>query len=159
MHSSEIEETPEGMVWTIPASKSKNGQAFEVMAPRQAAEIIRRRLETRATWVFPSRDPKKPIDQKVLGVETWKYSPDCPNSRYEGIRTCPVGDWVPHDLRRTARTGLAKLGCPHEVAEACLNHTLAGVAGVYNRHQFSAEKRHWLQAWADHIANVSGGKA
>ena len=43
--------------------------------------------------------------------------------------------WVFHDLRRTAATGMARLGVLPHVVEAVLNHvsgSKAGVAGIYN---------------------------
>ena len=66
----------------------------------------------------------------------------------------PVSHWAPHDLRRTSRTLLAALGCPHEVAEAILGHVLPGVAGVYNRHKYDSEKREWLTRLATHLEHV-----
>ena len=56
----------------------------------------------------------------------------------------PVEHWSPHDLRRTTRTILAAMGCPDSVAEAILGHMQGGVSGTYNRHQYDAERRHWL---------------
>ncbi len=44
------------------------------------------------------------------------------------------------DLRRSARTLLAAMGCPGDVAESVLGHMIPGVAGVYNRHQYDAER-------------------
>jgi hypothetical protein len=49
-----------------------------------------------------------------------------------------------HDLRRTVATGLQRLGVRLEVAEAVLNHvsgSRGGIAGVYQRHDWAAEKR------------------
>lgn len=39
---------------------------------------------------------------------------------------------------------LAALGCPYEVGEAIIGHMLPGVGGVYNRHDYDAERRQWL---------------
>jgi hypothetical protein len=44
--------------------------------------------------------------------------------------------WRLHDLRRTATTGMARLGVAPHVADRVLNHqsgTISGVAAVYNR--------------------------
>ena len=53
--------------------------------------------------------------------------------------------FTPHDIRRTAATGLQRLGVPLVVSEAVLNHqsgaAKAGVAGVYNRHKYKLEKQ------------------
>ena len=53
----------------------------------------------------------------------------------------PVG--VSHDLRRTAISGMAQLGVAPHVADKILNHTagtISGVAAVYQRHEFMAER-------------------
>jgi len=55
-----------------------------------------------------------------------------------------------HDLRRTAATGLAKLGCPRVVQDRILNHVDGSVSAIYDRHRYHAEARAWLQKWADY---------
>ena len=60
----------------------------------------------------------------------------------------------PHDLRRTSRTLLAKMGCPEEVGEAILGHVTQGVAGVYNRYRSDAEKLQWLQRLAERLEAI-----
>jgi integrase len=45
-----------------------------------------------------------------------------------------------HDLRRTGRTLLSRIGVPFEVAEAVLGHRAKGVAPVYDRYDREAEK-------------------
>jgi integrase len=48
--------------------------------------------------------------------------------------------WTVHDLRRTARSLLARAGVASEVAEHLLGHAIPGVAGVYNRYNYYDEK-------------------
>lgn len=65
--------------------------------------------------------------------------------------------WRVHDLRRTLATGLQRLGVRFEVTEAVLNHVSgarAGVAGIYQRHDWAEEKRSALEAWARHVAMI-----
>ncbi|MGZ5000560.1 MAG: tyrosine-type recombinase/integrase, partial [Methylomonas sp.] len=151
----EVEDGANGMVWTIPVSKSKTKVPFNVMVPVQAAAILRKRLGMHsAGWLFPSRKIGKPIEQKVLGVEVWAHSPGCNHPHHRLKAKCPVGNWAPHDLRRTCRTVLSRLGCPVDVGETILNHTKGGVRGNYDHYKFDAEKREWLQRWADHIDNL-----
>jgi len=41
-----------------------------------------------------------------------------------------------------------------------LNHkgeSFAGIVGVYQRHDFAAEKRDALQRWADHVDQIVSG--
>jgi integrase len=65
-----------------------------------------------------------------------------------------VSDWRIHDLRRTAATGLQKLGTPLQVTEAVLGHTTGsrgGIVGIYQRHDYAGEKRAALEAWGAHV--------
>jgi len=62
-----------------------------------------------------------------------------------------IDPWTPHDLRRTVRTGIARLGCPPPVAEAILGHAAGGIVGVYDQHAYEAEAGDWLQKWNDHL--------
>ena len=67
-----------------------------------------------------------------------------------------VDDWTWHDLRRTAATGMARLGCPREHVEAALNHISArgGLVGIYQRHSFTQEAGAALEAWQTHVASL-----
>jgi integrase len=74
----------------------------------------------------------------------------------------PMPDWRFHDLRRTVATRMADLGIQPHVIEAVLNHisgSKAGVAGVYNRSLYAAEKHAALTVWAEHIMAVAEGRA
>ena len=62
--------------------------------------------------------------------------------------------WRFHDLRRTAASGMARIGVAPHVIEKVLNHqsgVISGVAAVYNRHGYEAEKREALERWADYV--------
>ncbi len=59
------------------------------------------------------------VNQKALSVALFA-------SRKAGD-ACPMDHWTSHDLRRTTRTGLARLGCPFEIGEFILGHRLPGV--------------------------------
>jgi hypothetical protein len=68
-----------------------------------------------------------------------------------------VAPWVVHDLRRTAASGMARLGINLPVIEKVLNHaggSFAGIVGVYQRHEFADEKRAALQQWADYVERL-----
>jgi integrase len=65
-----------------------------------------------------------------------------------------IDDWRTHDLRRTAATGLQKLGVGLQVTEAVLGHTAgsrAGVVGIYQRYSYGTEKASALEAWGAHV--------
>src|SRR3546814_14570287 len=69
----------------------------------------------------------------------------------------PLPPWRLHDLRRTLATNFQRLGVRFEVTEAVLNHvsgSRAGVAGVYQRHDWKDEKRNALNDWNKHLVCV-----
>jgi len=73
-----------------------------------------------------------------------------------------VKDWTNHDLRRSVATRMGELGVQPHIIEAVLNHVSGhkhGVAGIYNRATYAAEKQAALILWADHLMNVVEGKA
>ncbi len=63
-----------------------------------------------------------------------------------------------HDLRRTARTHLARLGVAPHVAERCLNHKLPGINDIYDTHDYLAERRLALNAWANLLVRLDKGE-
>ncbi len=68
-----------------------------------------------------------------------------------------------HDLRRTAVTGMAKLGVAPIVLGHVINHrsvTKAGVTlGVYVQHGYELEARAALDMWAERVAGIVGAGA
>jgi hypothetical protein len=67
-----------------------------------------------------------------------------------------LAHWRTHDLRRTCRTGMGRLGVPQHVAELVIGHTLPGIIAVYDRYSYLAEKRDALNRWASHVLQVVG---
>ena len=67
-----------------------------------------------------------------------------------------LGDvWI-HDLRRTGSTMLHEMGWPSDVIEKALNHSIPGVAGVYNRAQYIEQRKAALESWAKYILGLVG---
>src|SRR5947209_12913310 len=70
---------------------------------------------------------------------------------------CDVSGWRLHDLRRTCVSGMARLGVAPHVADKILNHqagTISGVAAVYQRHDFLAERSDALERWGSHVTRI-----
>jgi integrase len=162
MEAQDISEEDDGLWWTVPKAKVKMRRHplvtdLRVPLAGRAAAIVRRRLAAHPEgWLFPSGSREGHVQQKALGVATWMHSPRC-ELRPEWVRPrLPVADFAPHDLRRTARTLLAALGCPGEVAEAILGHLQPGVQAVYNRHGYDAERREWLTRLSAHLESIAG---
>ena len=147
LHWSEID--LEDRLIHLPPARTKNASAHDVPLSASALAIIAglRRLPD-ADLIFTIKR------QQVTGFSRMKERLDAESG---------VTDWTLHDLRRTVASGLQRLGARLEVTEAVLNHrsgSTAGIVGVYQRHDYAAEKRDALARWADYVdALVSGTKA
>jgi integrase len=134
-------------VWTLPATRSKNGEPHVIPVSAQMESLLRAQPRgSRADLVFPG-------DRGVFSG--WSKSKD----RLD--RRSGVTDWTLHDLRRTTATGLQKLGVRLEVTESVLNHisgSRAGIVGVYQRHEWSDEKCAALNAWGARVAAIVEGR-
>src|SRR5262245_53815374 len=131
----------------LPAGRTKNARAHDVPLSAQALAIIAglpRLVEVERVF------KRKP----VMGFTR-------PKARLD--KASGVTGWTLHDLRRTVASGLQRLGVRLEVTEAVLNHrsgSTAGIVGVYQRHDYAAEKADALARWADYVdALVSRTKA
>ncbi|AXB01058.1 MULTISPECIES: site-specific integrase [Aeromonas] len=123
--------------------ESKTGVAREIQLPRQCIHFLRINKIGNEVYLFPSQRTGKPIKQKQLTESAWVMR--------EADLMLDIPRWTPHDLRRTVRTGLSRLQCPSEVAEAILGHTKKGLVGTYDLHRYTEQSREWLQRWADHL--------
>jgi integrase len=145
------------MLWTIPAERAKNGVAHHVPLSEAARGVLAAvpRIAGKPGFVFtPTGEravsgyssAKARLDAEMLGLARAEAE-----ARGEASDEVNIAPWRLHDLRRTAATGMARLGQPVHVIEAVLNHTsgaISGVAAVYNRHRYLDEKRAALEAWA-----------
>ena len=151
MEGREISEDPAGWWWTIPRAKLKMRRhplATDLRVPLvgRALGIVRARMDVHgAGHLFPpARGKAAHVEQKTVGVAVWWHMPSCALRPEQDRARWPVVGWAPHDLRRTVRTQLAAMGCPADVAESVLGHLRPGVAGVYDRHSYDAERRDWI---------------
>ena len=125
--------------WRIPAARCKNGKAHLVHLSEPVWKIIQQVPRTQEI-VFATSG-KKPFQN--FG-----------RIKKELDRRSGVTDWCLHDLRRSAVSGMARLGVPPHVADKILNHqsgTISGVAAVYQRHEFLAERKDALESWGEHV--------
>ena len=133
-------------IWAL--RENKTDMPRDVQLSTQAIALLTQLKRLTGEYVFPSQKTGKPIQQKSLSEQAWHL-------RRDG-RMLDIAHWTPHDLRRSVRTGLARLGCPEAVSEAILGHEKMGVAGIYNLHSYAKESREWLQTWCDHLDILRG---
>ncbi|MDP3280740.1 MAG: site-specific integrase, partial [Nitrosomonas sp.] len=130
--------------WHLKSSKTEIERYVQL--PQQAIEFLMQLRLSTGDYLFPSQKTGLPIQQKSLTEQSWRLR--------ETKRMLDIDHWTPHDLRRTVRTGLSRLGCRNEVAEAIIGHSKKGIEGTYDLHSYEAECRVWLQKWADHLDSL-----
>jgi len=162
--------------WTLPAARAKNDQKHFVPLNTLAISLLDalawrgKEKPEKVTWprrglVFSTTGEtavsgysraKDRLDKAILKLRQKEAV-----ERGEGLlEAVDLEPWRVHDLRRTLATGMQRLGVRFEVTEAILNHvsgSRAGVAGIYQRHDWQSEKRAALAAWSDHIQTVTSG--
>jgi integrase len=132
----------DGSVWTLPGERTKNHRPLVLALPPLARNIIAELPTIDGGFVFTVSGRR--------AVTSWTLM-KAALDKAMGTTTKP---WRLHDLRRTATTGMAELGILPHVIEAVLNHISGfkgGVAGIYNRATYAAEKKMALERWAAHI--------
>lgn len=158
MEGAEVSEDEAGVLWWfLPKAKVKmrnHELATDVWVPLigRAREIVLRRKESDgAGYLFPALRGEIPhVQQKVIGVAVWIHHEDCPSRPEEPRPRWGIPRWAPHDLRRTVRTQLSRLGCPGDIAEAVLGH-IDPDEDVYDRFHYKPQRLEWLtkltQSW------------
>jgi integrase len=134
----------ENRLWTLPRERVKNARRHEVPLSLTVIAIIQSLPRISDKYVFSSNG--------TAAANNFSYN----WSRLRGLLR-DMSPWVIHDLRRTAASGMARLGVGLAVIEKVLNHvggSFAGIVGVYQRHEFAEEKRAALEKWADHVERL-----
>ena len=72
---------------------------------------------------------------------------------------CGVKDWTLHDLRRTARSLMSRVGVAPYVAEKCLGHVSGAIERTYDRHAYLNEKREAFAKLADEVIRIVEGRS
>jgi integrase len=145
-------------LWTIPKERSKNNETHEVPLSDSALALIdsMKRISSGAGYLFTTNG-----DSPVSGWSKAKRQLDALMSETARKQGKQLPPWRIHDLRRTAASGMARIGVQLPVIEKVLNHTsgsFGGIVGVYQRHDFAAEKRDALDAWSREVDRIVSGK-
>jgi integrase len=135
--------------WRLPGTRTKNAHAHVVPLSDLALEII-----------------QEAMDDAGKGAPIFPYGNGSasPVAVGNAIRRANVAgrfgipSWSAHDLRRSALTGMARLGIAPIVLGHIANHrttTRAGVTlSIYSRYTYDKEKRAALDLWADRLAAI-----
>jgi hypothetical protein len=149
----------------------KNNRAHTVPLSAAALAVIEKRPRTQRDFLFG----------RVRGFRGWHRCKQRVDAKIEQATGRPLPPWTIHDLRRSFATyaggGLPPdqlqklprheqdvargLGVQPHVIEVVLNHVSGqrgGVAGIYNRGSYEAEKRTTLDRWAAHLLAIVEGR-
>lgn len=136
---------------SIPPERTKNSDATSLfLSPLAVSQLPPRRNDCELIFTTDGMVPT------LLGSKVQKKLRDITG----------IPHWQFHDFRRTFSTHMHEavidgLVDHHFVIEACMNHrdgSRRGVAGVYNRAKYTAQKQTVLQAWSDIVEQVVGNR-
>jgi len=151
-----------GDLWHLSADRTKNGRAHDVPLSGPARDVLAgvERIDGKAGLIFTTTGKtavsgffkaRAHLADAMTGIAS--------KERGEPVE---IPRWTFHDLRRTAATGMARLGIAVRVTEAVLNHvsgTGGGIVAVYQRHDYADEKRAALEAWGRFVLALVEGAA
>jgi integrase len=143
-------------IWTIPAERYKAKRPNFVPLSRAALAVIAAQPKyDDCDYVFASRaktpysgysKSKAKLDKAVFAAMKKQAK--------KGAKVEPIPNWTLHDLRRTAKTLMARAGVRPDISERVLGHVIAGVEGTYDRHSYADEKRDALEKLAAIIERI-----
>jgi integrase len=137
----------------LPGERTKNKRPHSIWLSDPARAILDQFRRVGRVHVFGRDD--------TAGFRGWGVSKQRLDERIakSGVTMAP---WVVHDLRRSAASGMQRIGIRAEVIERTLNHvsgSFRGVAGVYQRDPMSADARDAFDRWGWHVMGLVEGRA
>src|SRR5699024_10764174 len=139
----------EQRVWSLPIERTKKSQHHMLPLPDTAISIISEAMRTTAdnTFLFASNSKEGhltcgALDHAMVRIfQTWET------------------DYTPHDLRRTATTGMAALGVSRFITNKIRNKVDRSVAAIYDRHKYLDEMRAAMDTWSNQLHEITTCKA
>jgi integrase len=146
-----------GKLWTIPSeliksSKRAKPDPHTVPLSPLAIDLLEQlhAITGEGVYVLPAHADKtkaKSYSERVLSRAVRE------NEAHFGLE-----HFTPHDLRRTAASFMTKIGVPRLHVEKVLNHATGDIAAIYDRHDYSPEKRAALDKWSAHLTDLLASK-
>ncbi|WP_221230866.1 tyrosine-type recombinase/integrase [Sphingobium subterraneum] len=125
-------------VWAIRTEAREKGNAASLQLPKTVIDVIKtqpRRNDN--VYVFASRydGPFNSLSKGKAALE----------EKMAASLGHPTPHWVVHDLRRTAKSLMARARVPRDISERVLGHVIPGVEGVYDHYSYFDEKAQALK--------------
>lgn len=134
----------------LPKERTKSRRPHELTLQATALEIL---------GTVPRRNSRSTLfGGGANGFNAWSYNTMALNGRITAAEGRALTPYTIHDIRRTVRTRLGKLGVLPHIAELVLNHAghKSGIGGVYDHHDYQAEIAEALQKWESHLLTILG---
>jgi integrase len=134
--------------WKIPAAHTKNRREHVVPLTDWAIEELAalKKLARGSRFVLPGTTLKKPANPKLITRGVQRLLPR--------FLSHEVAAFTPHDLRRTGRTALGRLGVTPFVAERVINHSKDILQETYDQWDYLDEKRDALERLERYLLNL-----
>ncbi len=148
-------EIGKAVVWTLTAEDTKGKRSHEIPLSPQAVAMLRS-LPRLGEYVFTTRGDR-PISgySKIKESIKAKIAELAIEEASNSAKAASLADWRFHDLRRTAATGMARLGVATSTISRVLNHKEGGVTKIYNRYSFLREKQIALERWGRRVQTLT----
>jgi integrase len=150
------QEIGEDGIWTIPPERYKTKRPnFVPLSKPTLAVIAAQSKRGDCDYVFPSRakTPYSGYSKSKTKLDKAVFAAMKKHAK-KGAKVEPIPNWTLHDLRRTAKTLMARAGVRPDISERVLGHVIAGVEGTYDRHSYADEKRDALEKLAAIIERI-----
>ncbi|MER9639403.1 tyrosine-type recombinase/integrase [Mesorhizobium sp. M0239] len=156
--------------WIIPAARSKNKREHAVPLSDMAVEIIREQIEAVAalderkgraatSFIFPGPGSRSAVTSASIPKAVKREQV----TKRGSTTIMGIAPFTPHDLRRSAATGMEEIGISPFIVGHVLNHVSATkstiTSRVYARYDYEREKREALELWADRLSGIVAGGA
>jgi len=137
-------------LWLLPSERTKNERPHEIPLPSQAWSVLDALPQINDSEFVFTTDGRTPI----VGWAKVK-------ARISAKAGLDATTWRLHDLRRTAASGMQRLGVSVPVVEKALNHQggiFRGIVSTYQTHDYADDVRIAFQKWGDHIEDLVAGR-
>jgi integrase len=137
--------------WTILTEPREKSNARSLRLPPLALDIIMDQPVCEdSDYVFAGRG-----GVPLNGYSKAKAQLD---ERLTELNGAPLPRWTVHDLRRTAKSLMARSGIRPDISERVLGHAIAGIEGVYDRYCYEDEKAEALARLANLVMQIVENK-
>jgi integrase len=133
--------SPDGKIWNLPAARCKSKHDVTIPLSAAAQRIIAARPQVAGGDHVFSATGRRPFNNFAAAKAAFD-------------RASSTTGWTIHDLRRSSRTLLSRCNVRPDIAEMCLGHSVGGIRGVYDKHEYLDEKRAAYESLATLIERI-----